>query len=131
MLNFLKTIFNSERYQTIAVVVCIAMVLFLQSCESTCKSLLDPAKRVTRTELTGEISLLDSRIEQATMDLKKQDELRELLFNAGVAAASGATLNPVMFLTSLGTIFGIGAGIDNVRKRVEITKLKNGKTLTT
>jgi len=124
-LNLLKTLSNHERYQTISIFVSILILVWIYGCDTTCESLTTPGLKVTHAEMDIELDAIIKKAELRTADIEKQNQIKKLLFNQSVLASSGVSINPVAVLTSLGALLGIGAGIDNVRKRKEIKTLKN------
>lgn len=125
MLKLLKVFANGERYQTIAtVVICLALVWFF-SCEPQTQSVSDPGRKVNRSQLQAELNFTIATYESRFKELDQWDRLIELAFQQGQLLAAGGVFNPVGLLASVGAIFGVGATIDNVRKRKEIKILKN------
>lgn len=124
MADFVKNLFNHERYQTITFI-CVAVILAgIASCESTAPSIINPTMRVNREQLQNEANVILAKIDRAELTIDKQDRLKQLLFNQAIVASQGRPINPVGLITSLGTILGIGAFTDNIRKRKEIKKLE-------
>lgn len=75
--------------------------------------------------MNQEIDILITKANFADADLAKQEELRDYLFNQAILYGQTGTINPIGLLTSLGTIFGIGAVTDNVRKRKKLKELES------
>lgn len=123
MAKLIDTLFNHERYQTISVIIAATMLLWFYGCESTCPSLLDPSAKVNRTGLQMELDIIVARAEAGIADMDKQDRLKDMILQQAIAAGQAGTVNPLALITSIATILGIGAGADNVRKRIEIKKL--------
>jgi len=123
MTNLLKTLFNHERYQTISIIIAAAMLLWFYGCESTCQSLLDPGAKVNRVGLQMELDIIVARAEAGIQDIEKQDRLKDMVLQQAITAGQAGTVNPLALITSIGAVLGIGAGADNVRKRIEIKKL--------
>jgi len=121
--KLLNTLFNHERYQTISIIVSALLLLFFYGCEPKCKSIYNPAENVTRAELDIEIDMLIGKANAGYASLESQEELRKLLFEQALTAASTGTVNPIALLTSIGAILGVGATVDNVRKRKEIKRI--------
>ena len=113
----------------VAVAICISVVVFGFSCESTTKSLTNPEQKVTRSEFNMEIEQEVDRLELATArgiaDLDRQDQIKQKLFEVGSVVATGGTVNPIGVATSLLGILGIGAIVDNKRKDKVISDLKS------
>lgn len=124
MNEIFNKLFNHERYQTISILIIAAGLVFLYSCESKVRSLTDPTIKVNRIELESELEAIVKSAEFKFADLERQEALKDLLFEQSLIAASSGTINPIALLTTIGTIFGAGATIDNIRKRKEIKVLK-------
>lgn len=125
MQKLLSTLFNHERYQTISIIIAALLLVYFYGCDPKCKSIYNPAETVTRTELDIEIDTLIAKANAGYASLESQEQLRQVLFNQALIAASTGTINPIALFTSIGTILGLGATVDNVRKRKEIKKLAN------
>lgn len=124
----LKTLFNHERYQTIAVIVTCLLLIWFYGCESTCQSLIDPTKKLNAIELQGELDLILAKAENGRASIEQQEQLKKTILQQAIIAAQTGTINPIALLTSVGTILGIGATVDNVRKRKEIKTLHNSNS---
>lgn len=124
MADLIKNLFNHERYQTITFICIAAILAGIASCESTAPSIINPTMRVNREQLQNEANAILAKIDSAELEIDRQDRLKELLFNQAIIASQGQPINPVGLITSLGTILGIGAFTDNVRKRKVIKKLE-------
>lgn len=108
---------NHERYQMIAVLAVLAVCLWVYGCNSRTTSPTDPSKKVTRIQLSSEVDYYLAKAEIAYMDLDRQDEIKQKLMDAAAIAAQGGRINVVgLILANLG-ILGVGATVDNVRKR--------------
>ena len=118
----------------VAVIICATVVLWSYGCESRTISLVDTNRTVTRTELVLEVSAEQERLQReatelvahATMgeeDLNRQDALKSAIWNIGLQAATGQAINPLAVITTIGTIIGVGAVVDNKRKDSVINRL--------
>jgi len=123
MKKLLETLFNHERYQSISIIVCSLLLLYFYGCEPKCKSIITPDENVTRSELDLEIEQVIAKANIGYASLEQQEELRDLLFEQALTAASSGTINPIAILTSAAAILGVGATADNIRKRKEIKRL--------
>lgn len=128
--KLIETLFNHERYQTISIIVAALLLLYFFGCVPKCKSIFNPAETVTRAELDIEIDILIAKANAGYASIESQEELRELLFQQAILAATTGTINPIALLTSVGAVLGVGATVDNVRKRKVIKKLSNDQTHT-
>lgn len=120
-----RFLFNHERYESIAVIIACGLLVYFYGCESKVQSLLFPDKQITRAELQIELETLLAQSENKFTKLDQQDQLKSLIFQQALQAATTGTINPVAALTTIGAVLGLGATIDNVRKRKEIKGLKN------
>lgn len=123
MKKLLETLFNHERYQTISVIACGVLLLFFYGCEPKCKSLIDPELQVTRAELEIEIETIIAKANIGYASLEQQQKLRQFLFEQGLIGATTGTVNPLAIMTNIAALLGLGATVDNVRKRKEIKRL--------
>ena len=117
MLDSIKKFLNHERYQVVAVLIVIFVVLFFQACESTCKSVLNPGTKINRAELQAEYELYKTQFESRLSELDKQDELKSLLSEQAILFTSTGSINPVGLMASVFAILGVGATVDNIRRR--------------
>ena len=123
MKKFLKTILNHERYQSIAVVACVVMIIFMSSCRPKCNSLLTPNQKITAEELQGEIELLNGKIQSEVKSLEQQEAIRTLLLSLAQTSIAAGSFNITSALTGAIALLGTGAFIDNTRKRKTIKTL--------
>lgn len=123
MKSFFATIFNHERYQTITGIIAVAMLIWFVGCPARTKSIIDPTKQISRQELQLELEQFTQKAEFGFADIERQEKLRELLFQQSIIAVGTGTINPLALMTSIGATLGLGATIDNVRKRKEIKRL--------
>lgn len=141
----LRNFLNHERYKVILTAVTIAGLLCLYSCDLKVKSLTNPDRKLTRTELEAELKgiMTTRELEIQVLVAKMQtelnmthaeaqakfrkfdqfDQVKELVFNSSMAFIQNGAINPFAILFQVGTIFGVGAVVDDVRTR---KKLKNG-----
>jgi len=124
MWNKLKKLFNHDRYQMISVIAAMGFIGLLYGCETTAPSILLPGTKVTARELQAELELLTAKIDNSLADIEHKDKLKKFIYEQSLIVASSGTINPLALLTSLGTILGSGAAIDNIRKRKVIKKLE-------
>ena len=97
-----------------------------------------PELKVTEGELSIEYSSEIRRIENELLtlkettelrmqDLHRQDAIKQALFNNAMLIAESGNPNPLGLLSLLGTIFGIGAVIDNRKKDGIIKGMKSAQ----
>jgi len=75
--------------------------------------------------LENDLATLKATAELRLQDLHRQDKIKQSLFESAKLIADSNNPNPLGILSMLGTIFGIGAVIDNRRKDILITSLKS------
>jgi len=91
----------------------VSAIIWFIGCPARTKSLIDPTKQIGRQELQLEIEQLLQKAELGFGNIERQEKIRELLFQQSLIAV----------MLTIGSILGLGATIDNVRKRKEIKKL--------
>lgn len=95
------------------------------SCQSQCVSIIGPSRMVTRSQLIAEVDSFLSLAESRFSDLDRQDLVKNTIFNSLSDLIKSNPTSPVgvgLFITNL---LGVGAVIDNVRKRTLISTLKS------
>lgn len=125
MYNKIKTFLNHERYQSIAVFLVLIILAVIFGCQSKVTSILNPRLQITRDQLDLELNQLLTTAEIKFADLDRQDEIKATLYQIGLVTAQTGTFNPIGLITSIAGIIGIGATVDNVRKRKELKNLKS------
>ncbi len=116
----IKETLRHNQFLAVGIVIVIALGIYLVGCESSVTSPLS-GKKVTRPLLSAEVELKVAEIEAAYADLDKQDLFKQKVFELGLAAAQGGTIDPVGAGVTLLGILGIGAVADN-RKKDSIIK---------
>ena len=124
MAKILSTLANGERYQTVFGIAAVIALLFFFSCESQTHSVIYPQTKVNREQLEAELNFTIATYETKFKELDQWEALKTLAFQQGQLLASGSPLNLPGLIATLAGVFGIGATIDNVRKRIEIKNLK-------
>lgn len=103
------------------------IVLFYAfSCQSVVVSGISPGKKISRAELVAEVDFFLAQAEAKFSDLDRQDLVKNTIFNSVLDLAQGGVPNPAGIALVIGNILGLGAVIDNVRKRTHIQTLKGG-----
>jgi len=131
MLNpteFIKKLGNGERYQSLSIILIIGVMVWYCGCTSKVTSILSPDTKVSREELNIEIDTFLATAENRLQKLDKQDEIKRLIANQADIIAKGGAINPLGIMALCGSVFGIGATVDNIRKRKVIKRLENGET---
>lgn len=103
--------------------ICIFLLWYAYGCEPTTASLIDRNEQVTSAELTSELDFLLAKAETRFQDLYRKQKIRDLILQQSIIIAEGQPLNPVGVITSLLAIFGVGAGVDDIRLRKERKKV--------
>jgi hypothetical protein len=116
-----------NQFLAIAVVIVVVMSIWMIGCESTTQSPLHPDIKVTRAELQDEIAAFQTKVDQAVVDLDRQDAIKQQLAQIGIAVAQGGTIDPIGAGVTLLGILGIGAVADNRKKDSIIKTLQNGQ----
>jgi len=125
MKKLLETMFNHERYQSIAVILIAALLVWTYGCPSHVDSLTVPGKSVTRPELQIELDTIVAMAAARSADLDKQDSIKQLIFQQAMLTAQGGQINLMGVIAAAAATLGIGATVDNVRKRKELKDVKN------
>jgi len=129
-LTNLKNLFNHERYFIIAIIIVIIILLWMFGCVSTVVSLQDPDRKITRAELQNELDTIYNQAEIRFQQLDQQDEFKKFLLEKAILFAEGGTINPIGLVTAIAGILGVGATVDNVRKRKVIKRINSNGTNT-
>lgn len=109
---------------SIGVPLCFLFLFYAYSCQSTVISLVKSDVRITRAQLVLEVDEILASAEAKFDDLDRQDLVRDTVFNSVLNLAQGKAINPIGIILTLAGILGIGAGIDNIKKRTHINTLK-------
>lgn len=123
MIQKILKFLNHERYQVIAVIVCLVIIITGLCCESQTRSITNPAQKVTRAQLNAELDKMLIDIDQRYADLDRQDELKAVLYEHLMLWSAAGTFNPAALVPLLASVLGVGAIADNVRKRRDIKRL--------
>lgn len=100
------------------------VVFFAYSCQSVVVSTIPGRGKISRPELIAEVDLFLAAAEAKFTDLDRQDMVKDTIFNSVAELAVGGTINPLGVAMVIANALGIGAVIDNVRKRTHINTLK-------
>ena len=102
----------------------IAVLIWTYGCESQVRSITNPIIVVNRGQLQIEVDNFIAQAELKFADLDRQDEIKSTLFDTALTFMQGGNVNPAAVAIVIGNILGLGAVIDNVRKRTLIQTLK-------
>lgn len=117
-----KTFIQNNKHWILSGIVIACLLIYAFGCEPQTRSLVHPERKVDRLQLTFEIETLLMRSEAGFADLDRQIEIRNLIFQQGLIAVQGGTLNPVGIITTIMAVFGIGLAGDDLRLRRKIKK---------
>lgn len=110
----------------IGLIVVIAILAWCYGCQSKVVSITNSPVMVTRSGLELEVDHFLKSAEIRFSELDQQDTFKRTVFAAAMEFVSAGKVDPVAIALTLGNILGIGAVIDNVRKRTHINTLKGG-----
>ena len=132
MIEKLTVFLNGEKYQTLGIVFSCLFLFTMFSCESKTHSLKDPTRKVNQAELMAEFDFITAQMAIRINDIDKQNAFKQMISDNAVLIGSEGQINLAGIITTLAAIFGIGAVVDNVRKRKAIANGKetSGKTNT-
>lgn len=102
------------------------ILVWCYGCPSTVVSIHNPPALVTRGELAIEVDHFLKQAEIRFSELDQKDEFKRTLFAMAMDFMKEGKINPLAVAITLGNILGLGAVIDNVRKRTVINVLKGG-----
>lgn len=105
--------------------IAIAVLIWTYGCESQVTSIVNAPTLVNRSELELEVNDFVARAELKFKQLDQQDTFKRAIFTMAIDFMKGGSINPVAVAIIIGNILGLGAVIDNVRKRTLIQTLKN------
>ncbi|MBW7992803.1 MAG: hypothetical protein FVQ84_22675 [Planctomycetes bacterium] len=100
-------------------------LIYAYGCQSTVVSLVNSDLKVTRAEFTLEVEHFLAAAELKYSDLDRQDLARNTIFNSLAEVAQGKVPDLPGVMLLIGNILGLGAIVDNVRKRTHINTLKS------
>lgn len=125
MLKKILQLLNDNHWYIIAAALISATLIWGYGCESQVRSLIDPTKKVNRSELQVEIEYVAGIARTRVEDLDKQDAIKQALFDALTIASTGGQINTMGILNLLATIGAISWGLDRNKK------LKDARATTT
>lgn len=114
----MKEFLNHNRYQVVMQILICFVLIWIFSCQPQVASMQSPGIKVTRAELQMELEHFIALAELRFKDLNKQDQLRKILFEHTTLWATTGAINPLGVFLALGTLAGIGATTDNIRRRI-------------
>ena len=105
-------------------IIAAAVLIWAYGCQSQVTSIVNPTVLVNRGQLKIEVDNFIAQAELKFQDLDRQDEVKSTLFAFAIDFMQGGKINPAAVALTIGNILGLGAIIDNVRKRTHINTLK-------
>jgi len=112
----------------IGVILVTVVLVWTFGCPSTVVSVHNPPTLVTRGELEVEVEHFLKLAELRFIELDQQDEFKRTFFAMAIEFMSAGKINPLAVALTLGNLLGLGAVVDNVRKRTLINTLKGNYT---
>lgn len=125
MLSKIWATIKHNRFIISSIIVSVIIIGYAYGCQAEVQSPFDTWKMVTRPQLEIEVQKYAATISLAYADLQKQEEVKNLIVNAGLAYAQGEGINPVGLIATVMGILGIGAVVDNRQKDVIIVAKTN------
>jgi len=96
---------NHERYQVVATVGCVMLILWTFSCQSKTRSPFNPNEKITRVQLDTQLDYILDKCELAYQDIEQQDAIKQKILDAAAIAAQGGRVNIVgLFLANIGSL---------------------------
>jgi hypothetical protein len=117
----------------VALTISTGVMVWTLGCQSKVSSMFGGEKLVTAEELNleiqqlsgkldGELDMLLAQAELKMADLKRQDEIKQKLFEFAQVTANAGQFNPTGLITLIGSFIGVGAVVDN---RIKDKVIKN------
>jgi hypothetical protein len=126
-----RKVLSHNQFLAVAIVIVLCLSVYLVGCDSkTTNPFNKEGAKVTREQLNNEIDKFAADVELAYADLDKQDIFKQKLFEIGLVAAQGGTVDPIGAGVTLLGILGIGAVADNRKKDSIIKTLKKSQANT-
>ena len=119
---------NGEKCLIAGILIAGTCLIWFVGCESHVQSMFEPETKITRRILNSEVDLFLARAEEKYRILGQKDAFKKLLTDQAALVASGGTINPLGLVTTILSIAGAGAIVDNVRKSRKIKTLSNEPT---
>lgn len=108
----------------VGVIIALSVLIWTYGCESQVTSIVYAPSLVNRGQLQVEVDTFIAQAELKFANLDRQDRVKSTLFNTAIDFMQGGNVNPAAVAIVIGNILGLGAVIDNVRKRTLINTLK-------
>ena len=116
------TWFKKHKTALIGYSICIALMLWLYSCEPKAQSLTNSGQLKTQDELRIELDSFIATAELRFASIERQKRLRSLILNNALVIVEGQPTNPIGILTGLLAIYGTAQAAKNTKGAI-----KNGR----
>ena len=128
MLKNILKFANDNHWYIIAGVLVAAAVTWTFGCQSTCTSLLNDSKKITRSQLQNELNYIVGQAKCYEEDLDKQDAVKQALLDAANVMGATGTINPSGLINLAASIGGISFGLSQRQKLKSATTKKTADT---
>lgn len=105
-------------------ILAIGILAWSYGCQSKVVSITNTPVLVTRAELELEVDHFLKTAEIRFIELNLQDEFKQTFFAMAIEFMQSGKINPIAIALTIGNLLGLGAVVDNVRKRTLINTLK-------
>jgi hypothetical protein len=122
----ITTFIANHRNLTAGAILSAAFCIYATSCESTCRSISDPARKLTRTELQTEIDIYLAAANGRIKELDHKDSVKVALFEQLNQANLLTSPTPGGIISMVATIAGVGAILDQRRNKNYANGKKDG-----
>lgn len=137
-MKHIRNFFNHERYKFVFTAVALLCSVLLYSCDLRLQSPMDPTQKLTHqemdaalaawiTEKEAELDLMIARTDGQFKKFEQFEQLKQIVFNSSVAFIQNGGVNPFAILFQIGTVFGLGALVDDVRTRKKFKNCSSAK----
>lgn len=103
----------------VVILITIAAITFIYSCESQTQSLLNDGQKVTRAELQLELNTVAEIAKIRIVDLDRQDAFKAIFMENALILVQGQPFNPVGLLTAVMAVLGIKQTVHTVKKGIK------------
>lgn len=114
----------------ISTVLVTGILVWAYGCQSKVTSITNSPVLITRSALELEVDHFLKQAEMRFSELDQQDEFKRTFFAMAIEFMQDGKINPVAIAMTIGNLLGIGAIVDNVRKRTFINTLKSERNST-
>lgn len=122
MSNQIKKLLSNGFPRYLAFIVSLGLILWAWGCPPRCKSISNPAIKVTRPELQIELDTILATAELRFEELETQERVRDILLKNALIAAESGTVNPFGIITAALAVYGIGSAVKSGAKTLSTGK---------